>query len=79
MQLFHVMTLRTALVQNIWQYTVEDIAVPIQHLVTTFIVEQHATNVLVCKSCEIECIPLLLLPYLWDNTFSPVQLHSHNI
>ena len=75
MQLFHVMTLRTAPVQNIWQYTVEDIAVPRQHLVTPFIMEQNATHVVVCKSCEIQCI---LLPCLWSNTCFPVQLYYHN-
>ena len=64
MQLFHVMNLMTALVQNIFQYIVEDSAVPKQHLVTLFIMERNATHVLVSVSCKIKCIPLLLLPCL---------------
>ena len=75
MQLFYVMNLMTALVE-IDQYIVEESAVLKQHLVTPLILEQHAPNVLVCKSCEIECISLLLLPCLWDNTSSPVQSHN---
>ena len=75
MQLFHVMNLMTALVE-IHQYIVEESAVLKQHPVTPLILEQCAPNVLVCKSCEIECISLLLLPCLWDNTLSPVQSHN---
>ena len=75
MQPFRVMNLMTALVE-IHQYIVEESAVLKQHLVTPLIMEQHAPNVLVCKSCEIECISLLLLPFLWDNTLSPVQYHN---
>ena len=67
------MNLMTALVQNIYQYIVEDSAVPKQRLVTPFIMERNATHVLVCKLCEIECIPL---PCLWGNTFTPVQSHN---
>ena len=77
MQLFHVMNLMTALVE-IHQYIVEESAVLEQHLVTPLVMEQHAPNVLVCKSCEIECIPLLLLPCLSDNTLSPTIV-DHNM
>ena len=80
MQLFHVMNLEIALVQNLCKYIVEDSAVPKQRLVTPFIMEQNATHVLVSMSCEIVflcycCLVYRTIPFL---LCSPNSIPQHD-